>query len=64
MIINAHHKAGQLIIVGVALEARPGLTSLRRSAPQVVAEVAGIQQRRLGHHRRALAEPDHASSSQ
>jgi hypothetical protein len=39
LITNAHHKAGQVIIIGVALEVRRGLRSPRRSAPQVVAEV-------------------------
>jgi hypothetical protein len=47
----------QRIILGAG--SASGLTSPRRSGPQVVAEVLEAK-KRLGRHRRALAEPDHA----
>jgi hypothetical protein len=62
LIINSNHKAAIGSSLGWRYE-RVGLDIAQAQRAQVVAEVAGIQQRRLAAPR-ALAEPDQASPSQ
>ena len=59
LIINADHKAGQLIIAG-ATRSAPGLYVAEPSAPQLVAEVA-LANKGENPPAAGLAQPDHAS---